>query len=126
MKFQKRHAFTSIALVLLLLSGCGAWTKKLDGKEVALGERFKLSDEEKAFVKEAALMVQLKGVRRTWYVDGKSETAEAEILITLDREERQLWMGMGEKAALGDYEVELWAADPFGKTSCELIVVRRP
>jgi hypothetical protein len=71
------------------------------------------------------LMVQLKAVRRTWYVDGKSETAEADVIITLDGKEQRQWMDIGEKVTVGDYVVELQSANPFGKTSCELTVARR-
>jgi hypothetical protein len=122
---RKRLSLLAFALIPLLLFGCGARTSKVDGREVAVGERFKLSREEKVFVKDAALTLQLKSVRRTWYVDGKSETAEAEIIIALDGKEQRRWMGMGEKVEAGDYVVELEAADPFGKTSCELVVMRR-
>lgn len=133
-RFQKRLSFSSLAFILLLLlSGCGAWTNKgqdekgtgFYGREVAMGESFKLSRDEKVYVKDTALTVQLKSVRRTWYVDGKSETAEADIIVTLDGKEQRQWMDMGEKVTIGDYVVQLRAADPFGKTSCELVVVRR-
>lgn len=132
-RLHQRRAFIAFALLPVFLSGCGALTDngqggkalKVDGREVAVGERFKLSREEKVFVKDVALTIQLKSVRRTWYVDGKSETAEADIIIAMDGKEQRRWMGMGEKAEVGDYVVELEAADPFGKTSCEMIVTRR-
>ncbi len=98
---------------------------KADGREVALGERFKLEKDEKVAVKDTALTVQLKGVRRSWHVDGKSETADADLIITLDGKEQRQWVDIGEKAAVGDYVVELWGADPFGKTSCQIVVTRR-
>jgi hypothetical protein len=98
---------------------------KADGREVSLGERFKLSPDEKVLVKDTALTIQLKSVRRTWYVDGKSETADADLIITLDKKEQRQWVDIGEKVAVGDYVVELWGADPFGKTSCQITVTRR-
>jgi hypothetical protein len=106
----------------MLLASCGAWT---GGRQVAVGESFKLSPGEKASIIGAALTVQLSSVRRTWYVDGKSETAEAEIIITLNGKEQRQWMGIGEKVMAGDYVVNLRGAYPFGKTNCELAVVRR-
>jgi dTDP-4-dehydrorhamnose 3,5-epimerase-like enzyme len=98
---------------------------KAGGREVALGERFKLNQDEKVRVKDAALTIELKGVRRSWHVDGKSETADADLIITLDGKEQRQWVDIGEKLAAGGYVVELWGADPFGKTGCELIVTRR-
>jgi len=133
MKLLKSFSVSSFMLCLSLLAGCGAgmnngqagkWLKA-DGREVAIGERFKLSRDEKASVKDTALTVQLKSVRRTWYVDGKGETVDADIIFTLDKKEQREWVGIGEKVTIGDYVVELWGADSFGKTSCELIVTRR-
>jgi hypothetical protein len=116
-------SLSSFAFILSLLAGCG--TMKADGREVALGERFKLNRDEKVWVKDAALTVELKGVRRSWHVDGKSETADADLIITLNGKEQRQWMDIGEKLTVGDYVVDLRGADPFGKTSCELIVTRR-
>jgi hypothetical protein len=133
MRFRKCHTFCSFTFIVLLLSGCGAVTNngqaergmKADGREVSLGERFKLSPDEKVSVKDTALTIQLKSVRRSWHVDGKSETADADLIITLDKKEQRQWVDIGEKVAVGDYAVELWGADPFGKTSCQITVTRR-
>mgnify|MGYP003701061271 CR=1 FL=1 len=133
MRFRKPLSFASFAFIVSLLSGCGVWTNdgqagkgmKVDGREVSLGERFKLIPDEKVSVKDTALTIQLKSVRRSWRVDGKSETADADIIITLGTQEQRTWVDIGEKVTIGDYVVELWGADPFGKTACELIVARR-
>jgi uncharacterized protein YceK len=133
MRFLKCHAFFSFTVIVLLLSGCGAVTNngqaerglKADGREVALGERFKLEKDEKVWVKDTALTIQLKSVRRSWHVDGKSETADADLVITLDGKEQRQWVDIGEKVAVGDYVVELGGANPFGKTSCQITVTRR-
>jgi hypothetical protein len=98
---------------------------KADGREVSLGERFKLSRDEKVWVKDTALTIQLKSVRRSWHVDGKGETSDADLIITLDGKEQRQWVNIGEKVTVGDYVVELWGADPFGKTSCQITVTRR-
>lgn len=128
-RFPARLACFAFALVLLLLSGCGAGTNSArggtGGREAAFNERFKLSRDERAWIKDTALAVELKSVRRTWYVDGKSETAEADISLTLDGVVQRQWMDIGEKVTIGDYTVELWAADPFGRTGAQLIVTRR-
>ena len=131
--FQERLSFYAFAFIVLLLSGCGACANnaqggkglKLDGREAAINEQFKLNRDEKVYLKDTELMVQLKSVRRTWYVDGKSETAEADVIIALDGKEQRQWMEIGEKVTVGDYVVELQSANPFGKTSCELTVARR-
>jgi hypothetical protein len=126
-------SFPSFTFIILLLSGCGALTNngqaergmKADGREVTFGERSKLSPDEKVSVKDTALSIQLKSVRRSWHVDGKSETADADLIITLDGKEQRQWVDIGERVEVGDYLVELWGADPFGKTNCQIVVTRR-
>jgi len=127
LKLLMRLSFSFFFLILSLLVGCGARSNpgQAEGREVSLGESFKLTPDEKVRVKDTALAVQLKSVRRTWYVDGKSETADADIIITLDNKEQRQWIDIGEKVTAGDYVVELTGADPFGKTDCTLIVTRR-
>lgn len=122
----KRHSLLLLALSLSLLPGCGAAAGlRAGGREAALGEQFKLTPKESVSIKETPLVIELKSVRRTWYVDGKSETAEADLVITLDGREQRQWLKGGEEKAVGDYAVKVWGADPFGKTSSELIVTRR-
>lgn len=133
LKSLSHLSFPSCTFILLLLSGCGAVTSngqaerglQAGGREVAIGERFKLSRDEKVTVKDTALTIELKSVRRSWHVDGKGETADADLAITLDGKEQRQWVDIGEKVAVGDYVVELWSADPFGKTSCQITVKRR-
>ena len=130
---RKYFAFCSLTFIVLLLAGCGAmtnngqagWGMKTADREAAIGERFKLSRDETVSVKDTALTVQLKGVRRSWHVDGKSETADADLIITLDGKEQRQWVDIGEKVAVSSFLVELWGADPFGKTSCQITVTRR-
>ncbi len=126
LNLSKRHSLLLLALSLSLLSGCGVVVGRRAGlREAALGERFKLNRDETVSVKETPLVIELKGVRRTWYMDGKSETADADLIMTLDGREQRRWLKVGEKAEVGDYTVKMWGADPFGKTSAELIVTRR-
>jgi len=135
MKTQRpaRLLFFLLACVFSLFVGCGATRTDLplgrelvaQGRTVAIGETFKLEKEESVSIKETNLSIQLKSVRRTWHVNGKSETADADIIITLDGKEQRQWMDIGEKVTVGDYVVKLSAADPFGKTNCQLVVERR-
>ncbi len=138
LNFSNRRPLFFLALSLSLLTGCAAsagrglpananhaddgWPP--NSREVALGERFKIGRDEKVSVKETALTVELKGTRRTWYVDGKSETAEADLRIKLDGEEKRQWLKVGEETAVGAYTVKAWGVDPFGKSSATLIVTR--
>ncbi|HUQ32049.1 MAG TPA: hypothetical protein VM095_08010 [Pyrinomonadaceae bacterium] len=135
-RLQKRRplcAVFSCVLILSLSAGCGTSSNpgqaegamKAEGREVSLGESFKLTPGEKVRVKDTGLAVELKSVRRTWYVDGKSETADADIIITLDKKEQRQWLGIGKNVTIGDYVVELKGANPFGKTDCTLVVTRR-
>ena len=142
------HLFLIISLSLSLLAGCGASTTNKpagngltananananyvdDGwppgsREVELGEQFKLLADDRVFVKGTELSIVLEGTRRTWYVDGKSETAEADLRITLDGEEKRQWLKVGEETTVGDYKVKAWGVYPFGNSSAELIVTRR-
>jgi hypothetical protein len=139
LNFSKRRLLFLLAASLLALTGCGASAgrglpananRADDGwppgsREVSLGERFKLLADERVFVRETALTIELKGTRRTWYVDGKSETAEADLRLTLGGEAKRQWVKAGEEVAVGDYNVRAWGVDPFGKSSAELIVTRR-
>lgn len=126
LNLSKRHALFFLALSLSLLSGCGVVVGRRAGaREAALGERFKLSRDETVSVKETPLSIELKGVRRTWHMDSKSETADADLIMTLEGREQRKWLKVGEKTEVGDYSVKVWGADPFGKTSAELIVTRR-
>ena len=126
LNLSKRHSLFFLVLILSLLSGCGVVVGRRAGaREAALGERLKLSRDETVWVKETPLSIELKTVRRTWYVDSKSETADADLIMTLEGREHRQWLKVGEKAEVGDYIVKVWGADPFGKTSAELIVTRR-
>lgn len=117
---------------LLLLVACGnAPTGKMEkglqanGREVAPGERFKLEKDETVWVKETGVTIQLKGVRRSWHVDGKSESVDADIIITLDGKEQRRWMNLGDEVTTGEYIVRLRGAYPFGKTNATLTVMHR-
>jgi hypothetical protein len=131
-KLPKPHLLLCFVFGLSLLAGCGAGMVdgkmekglQANGREVVLGEDFKLEKDEKVSVKDTNMTIQLKSVRRTWYVDGKSETADADIVITLDGKEQRRWMKIGDKLTFGDYMVELSGADPFGKTNAGLIIKR--
>jgi hypothetical protein len=128
-----RSLFLLFAFIFPLLAGCGAVTTNApagreltaQGRTARLGESFKLAREEKVSIEGTNLTALLKSVRRTWYVDGRGETAEADIIIALDGREQRQWMDVGEKLIVGDYEIVLSGADPFGKTSAHLIVTRR-
>jgi hypothetical protein len=117
------------AIGLSLLAGCGATVTpeqtggglSVGGRNVPFGEPFKLKPEEKVSVEGANLTVELKSVRRTWYVDSKSETADADIM-TLDGKEQRQWIKVGGEVTVGSYRVKLSGADPFGKTSATLVV----
>jgi hypothetical protein len=139
LNLPKCCALSPLVLGLLLLTGCGASAGRGlsanaggadDGwppgaREVAPGERFKLSRDEKVSVKETPLTVELKGVRRSWHVDGKGESADVDLIITSGGEEKRQWLQVGAETTAGEYTVKVWGADPFGKTSATLIVTGR-
>ena len=125
MKESKCLALLCSIFSLLLLAGCGVAGKN-GGREAAIGQRFKLGKDETVSIRDTDLTVQLKSVRRSWTVDGKGETADADILVTLaGKDDQRKWLGIGERVTAANYVIELSAADPFGETSCELIVGRR-
>ena len=126
LNLSKRHSLFFLALVLSLVPGCGAAAGlHVGGREAALGERFKLIPNESVSIKETPLAVELKTVRLTMYADSKSETADADLVMTLDGREQRQWLKVGQATQVGDYTVKVWGVDPFGKTSAELIVTRR-
>jgi hypothetical protein len=126
---------------LILLTGCGAGGSsslqpgalapkghgpEAGGREVILGENFKILIDEKVSVKETNLMIELKGTRNSWYADGKGGFVEAEVLVALDGKEQRRWMKLGDEMTSGEYTIRLMGVDPFGrKSNAELIVKRR-
>lgn len=138
LNLPKCRPLLPLALSLSLLTGCASSAGRAlpananqadDGwppnsREVALGEQFKIGRDEKVSVRETPLAVELKSVRRSWSVDGRAERVDAEI-ITFDGEETRQWLQVGQEKTVGGYDVKLWGADPFGKTSATLIVTRR-
>ncbi|HYG82464.1 MAG TPA: hypothetical protein VD861_18860, partial [Pyrinomonadaceae bacterium] len=102
MKESNPFSLLLLALILSLLSGCGA-----GGREAALGERFKLARDESVSIKETPMTVELKGVRRTWHVDGRGETADADLVVTLGGLEHRQWLKAGEEKAVGEYAVKV-------------------
>ena len=138
LNLPKCCSFLLLALSLSLLTGCAASAgrglpenanRADDGwppnsREVALGEKFKIGRDEKVSVRETPLAVELKNVRRSWHVDARAERVDAEIIITFDGEETRQWLQAGQEKTVGSYDVKLWGADPFGKTSATLVVTR--
>lgn len=94
------------------------------GREVSVGESFKIGKDEKVSVKETKLTIELKGTRRSWLANGKGEFVEADVLVALDGKEQRQWMKLGNKLTSGEYVVELLSVDPFGKTNAGLTVTR--
>jgi hypothetical protein len=132
MKLAKHRLISCLCLGMTLLAGCaGALTGGntnagpfASGRGVALGEEFKLQRDEKTSVKQTSLAIELKGVRRTWYVDGKSETVDADVILTLNGKEQRQWISFRDPARIGEFEVKLTAANPFGKNDATLVVHR--
>ncbi|MDT4967276.1 MAG: hypothetical protein QOJ64_2013 [Acidobacteriota bacterium] len=139
MNLSKHGLTVQLAAGILLFAGCTAAKTggntnapganagpqpSAYGREVALDEEFKLEKDETVAVKATKLTVQLEGVRRTWYVDGKSETVDADILLTLDGIEQRQWISFKNGIRIGDFVVKLTAANPFGKSTATLIVHR--
>lgn len=126
------HIVILITTGLLSLAGCALASKTdgaaLDGaqglREVAVGEDFKIETKEKVSVKGTPLTIELKGVKLSWYANGKGEYPEADVVVALNGKEQRQWMKLGETIKSGEYVVKLTGAYPFGKTNAELIVTR--
>lgn len=97
-----------------------------NGRQAALGEEFKLLPHEWVAIENAGLNIRVDKVLRSWYTDGRSETVSVEFTTTLnDKEEKQYLDFEKKTAAVGEFDVELLAADPFGKNECRFKVTRR-
>ncbi|HKR00793.1 MAG TPA: hypothetical protein VJT09_08970, partial [Pyrinomonadaceae bacterium] len=116
-KLWKCFQSLSLAFILSLAGGCRSATNNREqgeaqrglsantnkaedaprpsGREVGLGESFKLEPEEQAALKGTRLTVQLNGVRRSWYADGKGEFVDANLSVTLDGQEQTRWLKPG-------------------------------
>jgi hypothetical protein len=116
---------------LVLQSACASTSGaksglNADGKQPALGEEFKILPHEKIAIKETGLTVELDKVVRSWYVNGKSETVSVELTTALDGKEEKQYLDFQKKSVtVGEFQIELLAADPFGKNECKFKVTRR-
>jgi hypothetical protein len=141
-RLRKRFSISFFALSLALLAGCAAGANNTGpgalaangnhltagpptgGREIIIGETFKIEKDERVSVKETKLTVELKGTRLSWLANGGGEYGEADVLVALDGKEQRRWLKLGDKITSGEYVVELTGVDPFGKTSARLTVTR--
>ena len=119
---MKYFAWLTLALVLFFQQACGATF----GEQAALDAEFKLLPHQMVAIKGTGLTVRLDKVLRSWYTDGRGETVSVEITTTLDGKEEKQYLSFKKKTvAVGEFEISLLAADPFGKNECKFKVTRR-
>lgn len=142
---MKQLGRLSLILLLALQASCGAGASdgaakagpetnvnhaqgepQPEGKQAALDEEFQLLPHEKIAIKETGLVVQLDKVLRSWYTNGKSETVSVEVTTTLNGTAEKQYMDFKKgTVAIGEFNLELLAANPFGKNECKFKVTRR-
>ena len=128
---MKRLVWLSLIFSLVLQSACAATGGansglKADGKQPALGEEFKILPHEKVSIRETGLAIQLDKVVRSWYVNGQGERVSVEFTTSLDGKEEKQYLDFAKNAVtVGEFEIKLLAADPFGKNECKFKVTRR-
>src|SRR4051812_25401341 len=104
-KLRKRSAIFFFAVSLAALVGCAAGANNgqtgalasndnhvAGGREVNIGETFKIGKDEKVSVKETKLVIELKGTKRSWYANGQGEFPEADVLVVGEGKEQRQWM----------------------------------
>lgn len=113
------------SLILLLLAGCGLWSRR-----VKLGEEFTMRPGEKVVVAGTDLTIQLDGVGHQSFPGTQPQPvrlAYVELTVTAGGAAPRS-IRMDESADVGDYIIKLNGANPFrnnGGPKCELTVTRR-
>ena len=98
------------------------------GNQAELGVQFKLFPGESADIKDTELSLKLTGVLRSWSAKGKGESVSVDFTSILHGKEQQhsLRLGKQSKVGVGAYQIELVAANPFGRNDCDFKVTRLP
>ena len=93
-----------------------------------LGEQFKLFPGESASIEDTDLSLKLRSVLRSWYAKGNGHSVDVKFVSILKGAEQQhsLRMGKQSKIVVGAYQIELVAANPFGRNDCDFKVMRLP
>ena len=110
---QKSKPILVVIGLALLLTACS-------GRQVALGERFTLAEDETVKISGELLSIRLVFMGRDFTEEG--EYAFAEIKIKHEGEWKTISPYVGDEWELGDYVIFMEGADPFGDTSCDLVV----
>ena len=103
-------------------------TTSITGVPARLGEQFKLFPGESASIEDTDLSLKLSSVLRSWYAKGKGHAVDVRFVSILKGTEQQhsLRLGKQSKVTVGAYQIELVAANPFGRNDCDFRVTRRP
>ena len=127
------HGSLVCALLLAAFLGGGSQTaarstvgSALTGTQAELGARFKLLPGESASIKDSELSLKLTGVLRSWYAKGRSHSVDVRFVSILNGNEQKhsFRLGKQSKVAVGAYQIELVAANPFGRNDCDFRVTR--
>jgi hypothetical protein len=96
------------------------------GMQAELGAQFKLLPGESASIKDTELSLKLTGVLRSWYAKGRSHSVDVRFVSILNGNEQKhsFRLGKQSKVAVGAYQIELVAANPFGRNDCDFRVTR--
>lgn len=107
----------------MLFFGCGLG---VFGKQARLEEQIDLKAKETVSIQGTGLKITLDSTGREWVMDERGKnTGERPycILITkLNGREEKASLRFGSPAEIGDYVIEVKSINPFGATSCQLIV----
>ena len=103
-------------------------TTSTTGAPARLNEQFKLFPGESASIEDTDLSLKLSSVLRSWYAKGKGHAVDVKFVSILKGTEQQhsLRLGKQSKVTVGAYQIELVAANPFGRNDCDFRVTRRP
>lgn len=114
---MRRFSWFVILAGILLLTACSS-------RQVTLGERFELQQDERVKISGEPLSIQLEGVGREW--DDAGEYINASFIVRSNGDETKVFLYIGEAWEVDGYLIEMISANPFGDiTSCELVVTKR-
>ena len=114
--------FSIFFLCAVSLFSCNA---NIFGASVKIGEEFTLKPKESVSLSDAGIKITLNQVGREWLANNGGERPYCEISIAYNGNETKASVRFRSPVTIGDYEVKLVKANPFGNTDATFVVNKR-
>ena len=107
---------------VLIVIGLAVFLIACTGRQVALGERSTLAEDEAVKIRGEPLSMRLVVIGRDFTEEGEYPLAELE--IKHEGKWKTISLYMGDEWNIGNYVISMESANPFGDISCELVVLK--